>query len=79
MKDDEKSKNKGTKIYCIYFENAEYRSNSTEDPKIILQSICDLGGTETYKYAKDLPTLFKAFSDISKAIEINFKLEYYKK
>ena len=25
-------KKKGARIYCIYFENKEYRSNSTEDP-----------------------------------------------
>ena len=78
MKDGEKNKRKGTKIYCIYFENEEYRCNSDEDPKIILQQICELGGTETYKYAKDLPTLLGAFTEISNAIETNFKLEYYK-
>lgn len=29
---NEINQKKGRRIYCIYFENKEYRSNSTEDP-----------------------------------------------
>lgn len=78
---DEKNKKNGVKIYCIYFENGDpdYKRVSTDDPKNILYTICKLGGTETYRYADSLRSLISAFSDISKAIEINFKLEHYKK
>lgn len=71
---------KGLRIFCIYFENPEYRFNSTDDPISILKKISELGGTNgNYYSANSLPTLVKAFSDVSKAIEINFKLAFSKK
>lgn len=79
MKDEINNK-KGAKIYCIYFDNPDFRNDSTDDPKNIVKKISELGGTGgTYKFANSLPTLVTAFSDISKAIETNFKLEYLKK
>jgi len=68
---------KGARIYCIYFENKEY--NCDEDPRDTLQKISELGGTGIYKTSDSLPTLVSAFKDISKAIEINFKLAFSKK
>lgn len=76
---NEKNDKKGLKIYCIYFENPEYRSNSSDDPKEILKEISNLGGTGgKYYSANSLPTLIEAFIDVSKAIELNFKLAFSK-
>ena len=76
---DEINQVKGARIYCIYFQNIEYSSNSSEDPLITLKKISDLGGTGIYKTSNSLTSLVKAFYDISKAIEINFKLSFSKK
>ncbi len=69
---------KGTRIYCIYFENERYNF-SEESPTTTLQKISELGGTGIYKTSKDLSTLITAFTEISNSIEINFKLAFSKK
>lgn len=77
---NEINQKKGARIYCIYFENEEYRSNSTEEPITILKKISELGGTQAKIYsANSVTTLVEAFTNVSNAIEINFKLEYLKK
>lgn len=77
---DEINQTKGVRIYCIYFENKEYSFNSTDDPTNILKRISELGGTNGNFYsASSLSSLFQAFTDVSNAIEINFKLAFSKK
>ena len=78
MKNETDPKKK-LRIYSIYFENPEYRSNSTQDPKITLNKIIELGGTDKIYESNSLPTLIKAFTDVSKAIQTNFKLYHSKK
>ena len=78
MKNETDPKKK-LRIYSIYFENPEYRFNSTQDPKITLNKIIELGGTDKIYESNSLPTLIKAFTDVSKAIQTNFKLYHSKK
>ena len=73
---NEKNDPKGLRIYCVYFENKnpKCKRNSTEDPKVILQKIAELGGTQNYYIADSLHSLHLAFINVSNAVEINIKM-----
>ncbi len=77
----EKNKDNGCRIYCIYFENqgTGYRNEIKGDPYSILEKISNLGGNNGIIYkSNNLKRLIDAFTDISDAIETNFKLKLKK-
>lgn len=74
-----KKKDNKCKIYCVFFENKEPNfdiSKRTGDPKEILKQIAKLGETDNYYSSDSLPSLFKAFRNISDTIQTNYSSKY---
>lgn len=75
---DEKNRENGCKIFCIYFENLESTydfGNCYKKSKEIIQKIAELGGTKCYYNPHNLNNLCNSFSKISKVIQTNYILK----
>jgi len=75
---NEKNKENGCKIFCIYFKNKENRFASNEGGEKILKEIAELGQTEHHYNSNSLIDLCNIFNLINEAIQTDYKLKLKK-
>ena len=71
---NEKIRENGCKIFCIYFQRENSKSGA-----IILKEIAKLGETEDIYNSNSLMSLCEAFNQIADIIQTNYKLKLNKK
>ena len=71
---NEKNKEDGCRIFCIYFK----RKNNFEKGEKILKEIAELGQTEHHYNSNSLNDLCQTFNLINEAIQTNYKLQLKK-
>ena len=79
MKNEKKEK--GCKIYCIFFKNNEKKydfGNWEGKAEKNLQEIVKMGGTNQYYTSNSLKELYNTFGIINEAIQTNYKLKLTK-
>jgi len=74
---NEKDKENGCRIFCIYFKHQNYLT-LYEDGEKILKEIAELGRTEHHYNPNSLNDLCKTFNLINEAIQTNYKLQLKK-
>ena len=78
---NEKNREYGCKIFCIYFKNKEEKydfGNWKGKAEINLQEIAKEGDTGNYYLSDSLEELHKVFGIINEAIKINYQLKLNK-
>ena len=78
---NEKNRENGCKIFCIYFKNNEKKYDFGDwegKSEEILQTIAQLGETGHYYTSISLEELCRTFEVINKAIQTNYKLKLHK-
>lgn len=76
---NEKNKENGCRIFCIYFKQTENLFNLVEEKGAkILQQIAELGQTEHHYNSNSLISLCNTFKLINEAIQTNYKLKLQK-
>ena len=74
---NEKARENGVKIYCVYFQNKEETYDFGEckgKSEDILKEIAEMGETNIVYNSDSLETLCDAFNRINEAIETNYRL-----
>lgn len=78
---NEKNKENGLKIFCIFFKNNEEKydfGNWKGKAEINLQEIAEYGNTQHFYNSNSLITLYNTFGAINEAIQVNYKLKLNK-
>ena len=76
---NEKNKENGCRIFCIYFKHTENLFNLVEDKgEKILEQIAEIGQTEHHYNSNSLIGLCNTFKLINEAIQTNYKLKLKK-
>jgi hypothetical protein len=75
---NEKNKEDGCRIFCIYFKHKTNLFASYEEGEKILKEIAELGQTDHHYNSNSLIDLCYTFNLINEAIETNYKLKLKK-
>jgi hypothetical protein len=76
---NEKNKENGCRIFCIYFKHKNNSLDSVkENGENILKEIAELGQTEHHYNSNSLISLCNTFKLINEAIQTNYKLKLQK-
>ena len=72
---NEKTRQNGCKIFCIYFTNKKYKKEGEKH----LKEIAKLGETGDIYNSDSLMSLCEVFNQIADVIQTNYKLKLNKK